>query len=114
MVSKRVLVTGASGFIGQPLVRALVRAGYAVRAAMRRPVPFPDAVDVVIVPDFRDPFSWDAILREIDVVIHAAGHVHVDHYDKDDLGNRINFMTTHDVTRAAIRDERKPRGANAM
>jgi nucleoside-diphosphate-sugar epimerase len=37
MVSKRVLVTGASGFIGQALVRALVRAGYAVRAATRRP-----------------------------------------------------------------------------
>ena len=33
----RVLVTGASGFVGQALVPAFAAAGYAVRAAVRRP-----------------------------------------------------------------------------
>jgi len=102
MVSKRVLVTGASGFIGQSLVRALVRAGYAVRAATRRPVPFPNAVDVAIVPDFRNPINWDTILRGIDIVIHAAGYAHVDRpSEAHDLFNAINVMTTQELSRAA-------------
>src|SRR5262249_49116931 len=103
VVSKRVLITGASGFIGQSLVRAFSRAGYEVRAATRRPVSFPNTVDVAIVPDLRNPFIWDAILCGIDVVIHAVGYAHVDHPDRDDLGNRINFLATHDLARAAAR-----------
>ena len=81
MGTKRILVTGASGFVGQPLVRALVRAGYAVRAASRRPVSFANSVDVVTVPDFNDPVDWEPILRGMDIVVHLAGHAHADKPD---------------------------------
>jgi nucleoside-diphosphate-sugar epimerase len=57
MKTKRVLVTGASGFIGRPLVAALRRAGYAVRAVTRRQLSFPDLVEVANVPDFMDPID---------------------------------------------------------
>src|ERR1019366_4162764 len=57
MKTKRVLVTGASGFIGRPLVAALLRAGYAVRAATRRQVSFPDSVEVALVPDLKIPLT---------------------------------------------------------
>jgi UDP-glucose 4-epimerase len=104
MTSKRVLVTGASGFIGQLLVRALHRAGYAVRAATRRPVPFPNAVDVAIVPDLRNPVNWDTIVRGIDIVIHAAGHAHVYGSDEPlDLFTAVNTMRTDELVRAAAR-----------
>ena len=36
-MNQRVLVTGASGFIGRALVPALANAGYFVRAAARDP-----------------------------------------------------------------------------
>ena len=76
MKTKRVLVTGASGFIGRPLVAALLRAGYAVRAVTRRQVSFPDSVEVAIVPDLKNHIDWNPILRGVDIVIHLAGMVH--------------------------------------
>ncbi len=36
-ISRRVLITGATGFLGRGLVPALSDAGYAVRAATRTP-----------------------------------------------------------------------------
>ena len=76
MATKCVLVTGASGFIGRPLVAALLRAGYAVRAATRRPVSFPNSVNTVIVPDFKNSVDWNPILRGVDIVVHLAGLAH--------------------------------------
>jgi nucleoside-diphosphate-sugar epimerase len=76
MKTKRVLVTGASGFVGRPLVAALLRAGYAVRAATRRQLSFPDSVEVVTIPDFLNSIDWNPILRGVDIVVHLAGLAH--------------------------------------
>jgi nucleoside-diphosphate-sugar epimerase len=74
--TKRVLVTGASGFIGRPLVAALLRAGYAVRAATRRQISFPDSVEVAIVPDLKNHIDWNPILQGVDIIVHLAGPAH--------------------------------------
>ena len=104
MSAKRILVTGASGFVGQPLVHALVRSGYEVRAATRRPSSFPSSVDVAIVPDFTSQIDWEPILRGMNIVIHLAGHAHPDAAAEDDaIFHRVNFMTTRDVAHAAAR-----------
>jgi UDP-glucose 4-epimerase len=76
MKTKRVLVTGASGFIGRPLVAALLRAGYAVRAVTRRQGSFPDSVEAAIIPDFTNPIDWNPILQGVDIIVHLAGMVH--------------------------------------
>ena len=102
MRNKRVLVTGASGFIGQPLVRALVRAGYTVRAATRRSVPFPKSIDGVIVPDFNNSFDWYPFLQDIDIVIHLAGLTHADSRDiAFGAYDQVNWITTLELARAA-------------
>ena len=46
----RILVTGASGFIGRALVTELANVGHSVRAAMRQPADvFPRSVEVIAV-----------------------------------------------------------------
>src|SRR5664280_827248 len=93
MKTKRVLVTGASGFIGRQLVPALLRTGYAVRTATRRRVSFPDSVEAAIIPDLKNPVNWNPILRGVDIIVHLAGLAHVNirdtAYSEFDQINRI-------------------------
>ena len=102
MKTKRVLVTGASGFIGRPLVDALLRAGYAVRAVTRRQGSFPDSVEVAIVPDLKNHIDWNPILRGVDIVIHLAGMVHSEvpetAYSEFD---QVNWIATQRLANAA-------------
>src|ERR1019366_7803002 len=81
MKTKRILVTGASGFVGRPLVAALLRAGYVVRAVTRRQVSLPDSVEAAIIPDLKNPIDWNPILQGVDIVVHLAGLAHVDQHE---------------------------------
>ena len=98
MKTKRVLVTGASGFVGRPLVAALLRAGYAVRAVTRRQISFPDSVEAAIVPDFINPIDWNPVLRGVDVIVHLAGEIHDTAYSEFD---QINWIATQRLAHAA-------------
>jgi nucleoside-diphosphate-sugar epimerase len=75
---RRVLVTGATGFVGRFLCRSLREAGYVVRAATRRPGDvISEAGEHVCVGDVGASTDWAVALREVDVVVHAAGRAHV-------------------------------------
>src|ERR1035441_7126117 len=102
MKTKRVLVTGASGFVGRPLVAALLRAGYAVRAVTRRQISFPDSVEAVIVPDFTNPIDWNPILQGVDIIVHLAGMVHSKVPDTAySEFDQINWIATQRLAHAA-------------
>ncbi|MHB8466277.1 MAG: NAD-dependent epimerase/dehydratase family protein [Acidimicrobiales bacterium] len=66
-----VVVTGAAGFIGSHLVRALVDRGARVRALVHREQPMPQGVDAVVV-DLPDGDVTEA-LAGATVVFHLAG-----------------------------------------
>jgi nucleoside-diphosphate-sugar epimerase len=73
---KRILVTGATGFIGRALVPHLVRSGYAVRAASRTPQPSRENVESVTSPDLAGRADWAPLLDSIDMIVHAAAIAH--------------------------------------
>jgi nucleoside-diphosphate-sugar epimerase len=98
----RVLVTGSDGFIGRHLVPYLVRRGYRVIAASRLAATFEDPNIIgARLPDLSQPFDWEPLLKQCDVVIHLAGIAHK--FAVDDLYDRINHQATAELCRAASR-----------
>ncbi len=72
----RVLVTGATGFVGSHLAAALVGRGDDVRCLARRPEQAAalSALGALVAPgSLEDPASLAAALARIDVVYHVAG-----------------------------------------
>jgi nucleoside-diphosphate-sugar epimerase len=68
------LVTGAGGFLGMALVRALVGRGDTVRALVRRPEPELERPGIeVLLGDATDPASLATGVKGVDVVFHLAG-----------------------------------------
>ncbi len=72
------LVTGASGFLGRPLVERLAQSGATVRAMVRgeAPSPFPAGVDVVRA-SLDDGASLRRAVAGCATVLHLAGRAHV-------------------------------------
>lgn len=71
----RVLVTGASGFLGRPVVHALLEAGYDVVTVGRTPVA--SALHKHVVADLLNPDETPAVVRDADAthLVHLAWHV---------------------------------------
>ena len=97
----RVLVTGASGFIGRALVAALAAAGYRIRAAMRRPERTSDQIESVALPDLSAPIDWAPLLDGCDAVIHLAGIAHVGPQIAHANYERVIRTATADLARSA-------------
>jgi uncharacterized protein YbjT (DUF2867 family) len=69
------LLTGASGLVGQAVVRRLVARGVPVRCLVRDPRRLgAQRVRVQLaIGDLADPASWRNALRGVDTVVHLAG-----------------------------------------
>jgi 2-alkyl-3-oxoalkanoate reductase len=72
----KVLITGASGFIGRYVVAAALRKGYDMRAVVRssqQPLPWPSHPQLEVMHlDLRDTAHLPSALEGIDTVVHLA------------------------------------------
>ncbi|MFB9128420.1 SDR family oxidoreductase [Paraburkholderia dipogonis] len=104
----RVLVTGANGFVGRALCRALRDAGNTVTGLVRRQMQREHGVDEWVDPsvDFAGiDAAWPATLQ-VDCVVHLAARVHVmleDAADPEAAFQAANVEGTLRVARAAWR-----------
>lgn len=79
-MTKEILVTGGTGFIGSHLVRKLTEDGYRVRCLVRKTsqVAYLESLGVkLIYGDIREPGSLQDAVREVQAVFHLAGRASV-------------------------------------
>lgn len=117
MSKKKVLVTGADGFIGSHLTEALVRAGYETRAFVMynslnswgwldRTAPDIKQNFEVVSGDIRDPNGVAAAVQGCDAVLHLAALIAIPYsYNSPDSYLETNVTGTLNVLQAARRFE---------
>ncbi len=113
MTKKKILVTGADGFIGSHLTETLVRSGYDVRAFvlynsfnswgwLDQAEPQIRAGLDVFAGDIRDPHGVKAAMKGCDTVLHLAALIAIPYsYHSPDTYVDTNVKGTLNVLQAA-------------
>jgi len=99
-----VLVTGATGLVGNNVLRLLVDRGEAARAMIRKSsarAPLAGLDVDTVYGDVRDADAVQAACRGVQVVIHAAAHVHFG-WSGRRLHQAVNVTGTANVADAAL------------
>jgi nucleoside-diphosphate-sugar epimerase len=98
-----IALTGATGFIGQWLLRELPKRGYRLRVLLRRPSIVPVECASAVVGDLARPQNMSAALADVDAVIHSAGLAHAMSGLPEDDYRALNTEATIALARAAQR-----------
>jgi len=98
-----IALTGATGFIGQCLLRDLPKHGYRLRVLLRRPSVVPMECASAVVGDLARPQNMAAALAAADAVIHSAGVAHAMSGLPEDDYRVLNPEATIALARAAQR-----------
>ena len=101
--SDKVLVTGASGFVGSAVARKLKERGFAVRALVRDTSPTSHLTDVELEfakGDLRDAASVTEAMRGVRYVFHVAADYRLWARDPHEIV-RNNLASTRNIMEAA-------------
>jgi nucleoside-diphosphate-sugar epimerase len=96
-------LTGATGFIGQHLLRELPKRGHRLRVLLRHPPSVPLQCASAVIGDLARPRNMSAALEGVDAVIHSAGFTHGMSGIPEDDYRLLNTEATIGLARAARR-----------
>jgi nucleoside-diphosphate-sugar epimerase len=104
---QKILISGASGFIGKALCKKMLRKGWEVRGAVRFEKlmhNLPDGVKPVFIGSIGPNTEWGRATSNIDMVVHLAAQVHKIRNDSKDPFSEyrcVNVEGTKFLARAA-------------
>jgi len=110
--SKKVLVTGADGFIGSHLVEMLFSQGFSVRALVQynsfnnwgwlEDIECKNEIEI-LTGDVRDPFFCNEICKDIDIIYHLAALIAIPYsYIAPQSYVETNISGTLNICKAAL------------
>lgn len=100
--NKKILITGATGLVGNELLRQLLDAGFKVRAIYNStPLSLSHPSLEIIQCDILDVEGLEEAMADVTHVYHCAAIVSYDHKDKHQL-LKINIEGTANVVNACI------------
>lgn len=101
-----VFVTGANGFVGQSLVKTLLKTEHNVISGVREyPLKKLDC-EYRLIGNLEDNTSLTSILKDVDVIVHSAARVHVmNDKSTDPLSEfrKVNVEGTLNLAREAVK-----------
>jgi nucleoside-diphosphate-sugar epimerase len=109
LMTKHVLVTGATGFVGRFLCTRLLSEGWNVRGtilASESSATLVTGVEPTVIKPLGSDTTWDEALRGINTIIHLAARVHImNDPSADPLSEfrRVNVAGTERLAREAAR-----------
>ena len=98
---ENLLVTGASGFVGQAVCRDAVGKGFSVRGAVRRSTILPASVVSETVGDIDGKTDWCRALHGVHVVVHLAARTHEMGETDDDVMDQYRRVNVDGTRRLA-------------
>lgn len=101
---QKILITGATGFIGKHLAKALCSQGFSVSALVRNPDKSQDlkALGVQLLPgDVTDNLSLLNAIEGKDIVYHLAGKIAYKASEREEM-ERVNVKGTQKVVDACV------------
>lgn len=99
----KVLLTGATGFLGNNLLRLLLEDGHDIVAAIRtnsdsRPLQGMNIEKVLC--DLANPNNVSAIVAGVDIVVHCAAMIHIG-WTKLEQSRKVNVEATRELAHAS-------------
>jgi len=104
---RKVLLTGATGFVGRAIADELLCRNFSVVAAVRTfSTALPERLNQVLVGDMLADTQWQSALQDVEVVIHSAARVHImNEMVSDSLSEfrKVNVDGTLNLARQALK-----------
>lgn len=100
----KILVTGATGFVGSALVKELVLQKKQLICSVRKQSSeLPESIDQIIIEDLNVGTDWSKSLIGVDMVIHLAARAHISKHNSLAKFRAINTDACLNLARQAAK-----------